>query len=139
MRLAKNSVKRPLNGRDSLTKRVAFFAFCLVGCSGVQFVESGGSALLAVHGAPGDAHVSVDGIPRGSIARTGGAYLVDAGQRRLQVLAPGYLPYWLDLELVAGEAYDLQTELWPCFDDVDQLCMSAGGGMLDELLVPPAD
>ena len=126
-------------GRDSLTQRVAFFAFCLLGCGGSQAAAPDGSSLLALHGAPDDALVTIDSVARGTIARTGGAYLVEAGSRRLEIAAPGYLPYWLDVELVAGEAYDLELQLWPCFEDVDPDCVPTVEGMFEGLIGAPAE
>jgi hypothetical protein len=115
---------------------VAFCAFCIVSCGAAQTGTTGGSALLAIHGAPSEAFVSVDGVPLGAIERTGGAYLVSAEASRLEMVAPGFLPYWTELQLVAGEAYDLSLELWPCFEEVDDVCPAFGVGVLETFEQP---
>lgn len=109
--------------RDRLIGLVAFFAFCTLGCGGTQAEGADtGAAVLAIHGAPGSAQIYIDDHPRGTIERTGGSYLVQAGARRLRVTSPGYLSLWFDLELDAREAYDLDVQMWPCFADIDSHC-----------------
>ncbi len=128
------SLTRLLKRRVRLDSSLAPFALfaAVIGCGGIQAPASaGGSALVAIHGAGSTSGVRVDRVERGTIERTGGAYLVAAGERRIEVDTPGHFPVWLDLRLRAGETYDVTVQLWPCFPDIDDRCHEAMPSLLE--------
>lgn len=129
------SFTRRLRRCEWLATSLAPFALfaLLAGCGATQTVSSGGTALVVIGGAAEDARVRVDGMDRGTVARTNGTYLVEAGSRRLEVITSGYLPFWVDLTLRAGESYDVQVPRWPCFSGLDQGCWTHTESVLDQL------
>ncbi|MFT6395430.1 MAG: hypothetical protein ACJAYU_000172 [Bradymonadia bacterium] len=105
----------------------------LVACGGPQDQVTSGSAFIVLHGAQDRSRVRIDGVERVTVGRTNGAYLIQAGHRRLEVSTERHLPFLLDLVLRAGETYDVRVQLWPCFPELDDGCWEEPEGVLEQL------
>lgn len=86
-----------------------------VGPAGVQH-ERG---VLILHGVPEDAQLRVDDrVLPVSLAVDGIG--LPAGQRRVEVVAEGYLPWLQEVRVIGGAVQELHVELWPRFDELDR-------------------
>ena len=109
-------VKTRKNAR--LVAGVLAFCSAIVACSAAT---SSPGAALVVDCVPTDALISVDGDPIITLDRARDGFVpVPVGQHRLEITAPGYLPYRTVFDFVAGAVYDVRVELWPEIEELDE-------------------
>jgi hypothetical protein len=97
---------------------LALSSAIVAGCSGAPVAQTT-TAIIVVQ-CPQPFTATLDERPVPVIrSATGAVIRVPAGQRRLVLEAVGYLPFLTDLDVIAGETYELTLELWPAVPELD--------------------
>lgn len=95
------------------------------GCTAVQSVSNqrqrADASYLELDIEPDTAELYVDGEYKGKVAGWAeGIVPLEPGQRRIKVVAEGYVPRRFDLQLEAGESKTLSLQMEPELDDLSE-------------------